>query len=100
MMLATAPTPASIADQARRLTTSLSTGRTLAGVRGGCVEPAADRLDHERLGLLVLVVAPGQEVEDPAGQHLLDRPVEGQRGELRGDVVLELAVGLAALDDR
>ena len=47
------------------------------------VEPAADRLDDERLGLVELGRRrAGSDVEDPAGQHLLDRAVERQRGEL------------------
>src|SRR5688500_28220 len=101
MMLATAPTPASIADQARRLTMSLSIGGRNLAIRGASRDqPSADGLHDKRLGLLVLGLALGEEVEDPARQDLLDRAVEGQRGELRRDVRAELAVGLAALDDR
>ena len=67
--------------------------------RRGSVEAAADRLHDERLGLLELRVAARQHLEDPAGQHLLDRAVEGQRREPRRDRVLELAVGLGPRDD-
>src|SRR3954447_5455804 len=60
--------------------------------RSGAVEPCADRLDHEILGLLVLGVALWQQVEDPAREHLLDRAVERHRCELRRDRVLERAL--------
>src|SRR5215212_9533105 len=50
--------------------------------RSSAVEARADRFDHEILGLLVLVVALWQQLEDPAGEHLLDRAVEGHRSEL------------------
>src|SRR4051794_22929438 len=53
-------------------------------------EAVADRGDDELLRLLGGVPSQGQQIEDPAGQHLLDRAVEGQRGELGRDVVVEL----------
>src|SRR4051794_10427023 len=59
---------------------------------GSDLEPAADRLHDELLGPLELLLARGQDSEDPAGQKLLDGPVEAHRGELGGDVRLERAV--------
>src|SRR5258708_2459071 len=90
--LASAPSPASSADQSSRLTMSFSgiaavvnqSARRIrvprAG-RGRRVQSTADRLDDEALGLLVLVLAALQHAEDPARQRLLDHAVERKRGE-------------------
>ena len=71
----------------RRLTMSLSIGRTLShAVAGSGVEAAADRLDDERLGLARTRPSPrGSSLEDPAREDLLDRAVEGHRREARRD---------------
>ena len=70
-IVASAPRPASRPLHISRFTNSfcISAG-TLTGDRcslaGGDLEAAADRLDHERLGLLEVVLALGDHVEDPA----------------------------------
>src|SRR3954453_759364 len=51
--------------------------------RRSAVEPGADRFHDETLGLLVFRIALREQFEDPAGEHLLDGPIEGQRRELR-----------------
>src|SRR3954453_2488738 len=82
---ASGPRPARSPDQSRR-----SEGWWLVkrGVLSrAAVESLADGLHDERLRLVELL---GDDAEDPAGQDLLDRPVERQRGELRRDVVTEL----------
>src|SRR3954447_7989235 len=53
----------------------LHRGVSLVRRRGARVQPAADRLDHEALRLVVLVLALRQQVEDPGGEHLLHRAV-------------------------
>src|SRR4051812_3214473 len=85
---ASAPRPASRPDQMRRLAMSfvgirciLSDGAGGTAIGSSGVEPAADRLDDERLRLVELAVALRQRVEDPAGQDLLDRAVERERRE-------------------
>src|SRR4051794_37075765 len=99
-MLARAPRPASKPDQASRFTSSLSIGGSVYSSRGGArVQPAADRLHHEPLGLLVLVLATRKQVEDPRREDLLDRPVEGHGGVLRRDGGLERSLRLGPLDD-
>src|SRR5205085_12635869 len=85
-----APTPASRPLHIRRLVRSLLIGagdstRDGGGVRGGGLEAAAYRLDYERFRPLELIVAGRQIAEDPAGEELLDRPVEAHRGEVGGD---------------
>src|SRR3954452_24819334 len=98
---ASAPMPASSPAQISRLTTSLSMGRDPRSRTSGCaVQPAADGFDDVHLRLLVLVVATRQDVEDPPGQHLLDRAVERHRGELGRHRRAERPLGLRALDDR
>src|SRR5215204_2652991 len=72
--------------------------RPLAGDRvadGPRLEPAADRLDHQLLRSLVVIVGRGDQVEDPAGEELLDGAVEDHRREVRVDVVAELAGALS-----
>src|SRR4051812_21787365 len=99
---ASAPMPATRPAHIKRLTSSLSVivGRSLRTDPGGLrVEPVTDRLDDEALGALVALVVGIQEAEDPPGQHLLDRAVEGHGGELGGDVAAECALGLRAGDD-
>src|SRR3954454_16506394 len=66
---------------------------------GSDLEAAADRLHDELLGPLELLLRRGQDPEDPAGQKLLDRPVEAHRGELRRDVRLERAVAARLVHD-
>src|SRR5436190_10330150 len=65
----------------------------LSDVPGGspvhCIKSPADRLDDRRLRLLVLDLPIGQHPEDPAGEDLLDRPVERERREARRDLALE-----------
>src|ERR1700710_2663902 len=63
------------------------------------LEAVTDRRHHKFLGLVEVCVGGGDEVEDPAREQLLDRPVEGHRGEHRRHVVAEGAGGLAVLDD-
>src|SRR3954449_7415139 len=95
-MLARAPKPASIPDQTRRFTVSCCIAgglypdsgrrpRPRSGVGLGvlAVQAAADRLHDATLGGVEIRLLLGEGVEDPAGEHLLDRPVEGHRGELR-----------------
>src|SRR3954468_2378059 len=89
-----APRPASSPDQTSRLVRSLSMKRGV--LSRWPVESLADRLHDEGLRLLELL---GDEPEDPPGEHLLDGPVEGQRGELGGHVAAELAARLGAGDD-
>ena len=55
----------------------------MRGAVGMRFEAVADRLDDEVLRPLEVVVAVREQPEDPARQHLLDRAVEGHRGELR-----------------
>src|SRR5690349_1955489 len=100
-MVASAPKPDRRPAQARRLTRSLSIRPLLLSdrARGMRLEAAADRLDDEGLRVLELGRTGRQDLEDPAREDLLDRPVEGHRGELRGDVGAERAVALAGLDD-
>ena len=56
---------------------------------GADLEAPADRLDDQPLGALEVLLALGQQPEDPAGEQLLDRAVEGHRGEARFDLGLE-----------
>src|SRR2546423_775436 len=63
------------------------------------LEAVADRLDHEMLGALEVVFRPGDRLEDPAGEELLDRAVEDHRREVGVDVVTELAGTLRVGDD-
>src|SRR6476659_5897369 len=98
-MLAKAPKAASMPDHARRLTRSVccigaDSTRTGAGL---AVQAGADRLHDEPLGLVEVALGLRQRVEDPAREHLLDRPVERHRGELRRDVGAELARRLGLL---
>src|SRR3954451_9354034 len=72
---ARAPRPASSPDQTSRLVRSLSMERGVLSRRA--VESLADGLHHEGLGLLEFL---RDETEDPPREHLLDGPVEGQRG--------------------
>src|SRR3954454_3841553 len=112
-MLATAPKPASIADQTRRFTMSCCIAgglypdsgsgprrRSCGGLGVLAVQAAADRLHDEPLGVVEIRLLLGKGVEDPAREHLLDRPVERHRGELRRHVVAELARYLGLVDDR
>src|SRR3954465_251598 len=99
-----APTPASSPLQARRLTTSLfmrpgSLARQGRRALRLGLEAAADRLDDQALGALVVLVRLREHVEDPGREQLLDRAVEAHRAELGGDVGLERAVGARLLDD-
>src|SRR4051794_29279941 len=86
-IVATAPSPASRPLQTRRFTNSfcISAG-TLTGDRGRLgarqLEASADGLDDQRLGLLEVLFALRDDVEDPARQQLLDCPVEHQGGEV------------------
>src|SRR3954467_4815950 len=101
-MLARAPKPASIPDQARRLTRSLCSigpNPTRSGP-GLAVQARADRLDDEPLGLVEVALGLRQRGADPPGPPLLDRAVERHGGELRRDVGAELARGLGLLDHR
>src|SRR3954466_2994165 len=92
--------PARRPDHARRLTMSLSMwGRILGCAADGRLEARADRLDDERLGLLLLVGPAGEDVGDTTGQHLFDGAVERHGRELRGDRRAELAALLRALGD-
>ena len=63
-------------------------------------QPVADDLDDHARRPLELGVGDRLGVEDPAGEHLLDRPVEGLGGELGGDPRAELAAVLGGGDDR
>src|SRR5438876_12030155 len=89
-----APTPASSPLQARRLTTSLfmrpgSLARQGRRALRLGLEATADRLDHQVLGALVVLVGLRQHREDPRGEQLLDGAVEAHGAELGGDVRLE-----------
>src|SRR6478672_13700871 len=96
-MLARAPLAASIPLHANRLTISLSIPRSRPYL--SWPEAVADRRHHKSLGLLEVCVGSRDDVEDPAREQLLDRPVEGHRGEQRRDVVAEGALPLPVLDD-
>src|SRR5688500_10474448 len=99
---ASAPTPASRADQARRLTMSLSMApESMRRPRreASWLQAPADGLRDVVLGQLRGVVALVEEAEDPAGEDLLDRSVEGHRRELGGHRVAELARALRFLHD-
>src|SRR3954453_20514614 len=91
---ASAPRPARSPDQSSRLERSLLMKR--ACLSRAAVESLADGLHHEGPRLVELL---GHDAEDPAGQDLLDGPVEGQRRELRRDVVAELAGRLRTRHD-
>src|SRR6187399_114018 len=61
------------------------------------LETVADRRHQQGLCLVEVAVGGRDHLEDPAGEELLDRPVEGHRGEVGVDVAAEdprrLAVG-------
>ena len=60
------------------------------------LDPAADHLDDQSLGALELGVADRDALEDPAGQDLFDRAIEGLGSELGRDLGAEAAVRLSA----
>src|SRR5680860_1466692 len=95
-MLASAPTPASMPLQTSLLTTSLSIGARPYLSR---LETVADRRRYKGLCLLEVGVGGGGQLEDPAGELLLDRAVEGHRGERGVDVAAEGARLLPVGDD-
>src|SRR3954465_4812061 len=94
-MDASAPSPASRPDQSSRFERSSLIERGVLSRAG--VETFADGLHDEGPRLIELL---GHEAEDPPGEHLLDRAVEAQRGELRRDVGAELPARLALGHDR
>src|SRR6185503_2678639 len=81
-----APSPASSPAHISRLTISLSVMRGSLSAKA-----VADRSDDVVLGPLVRLFALVERAEDPAGQDLLDRAVEGHGRELGADRVAELA---------
>src|SRR3954452_3023008 len=100
-MEASAPTPASMPDQARRLTISLSVmaAAVYGRARASRFQAAADRGHDVVLRALVGALALVEQAEDPSREHLLDRPVEGHGGELGGHVGAELPRALRLLHD-
>src|SRR6478736_3479762 len=81
---------------ARRGGGCLSSGAR-RGPLGG--ETAADDVDERPLGLLDVGVAIRELPEHPAGQKLLERPVEDPAREPRVEVGAEVTLGLAPRDD-
>src|SRR5262245_34288998 len=53
------------------------------------LEAVADRRDDKRPCLVEVSIGGRDHLEDPAGEELLDRSVEGHRGEGRVDVAAE-----------
>src|SRR4051795_3119405 len=103
-IVVSAPMPASMPLQIRRLVRSLvmrsgDSTRDGGGAGASRLEAAAYGLHYQRLGPLKLFIGRRQVAEDPPGQELLDRAVEAHRGEFGRDVGLERAVLAGALDD-
>src|SRR5687767_8635754 len=63
------------------------------------LEAGADRLDDHLAGAVEVVLAGRDQLEDPAREQLLDRPVEPHRDDLRVEVGAELARLLRVADD-
>src|SRR4051794_18371611 len=104
-IVVSAPMPASMPLQIRRLVRSLvmrsgDSTRDGGGAGASRLEAATYGLHYQRLGPLKLLVGRRQVAEDPPGQELLDRAVEAHRGEFGRDVGLERAVLAGAVDDR
>src|SRR3954447_13702213 len=85
-IVVSAPIPASIPLQRSRFVRSLFKGADSTrdgGGAGSCrLQAAAYGLNYQRLGPLKLLIGGRQVTEDPAGEELLDRPVEAHRGEV------------------
>src|SRR6185437_10926864 len=94
-MLARAPAPATRPAQTSRLTISFSMRRPYLSR----LEAVADRSRDKTLCLLEVGVGGGDQLEDPAGEQLLDRAVEGHRGEVGIDVAAERPRGLPLGND-
>src|SRR5205085_5797721 len=88
------PAPGHGADPRRGATGRRAPDSTLT------LEPVADHLDDQRLRSLQLIVGDRDAVEDPAGQHLLDGAVEGERRELGRDLGAEDSLVLRLSHDR
>src|ERR1044072_7427378 len=95
MMLARAPTPASMPLQTSRLPISLSIVPRPYLSR---LETVADRRRDKSLCLVEVGIGGGDQLEDPAREELLDRAVERHRGEVRVDVAAE-GIRLLTLGD-